>query len=147
MPELEFEEVIDLICREDTRYGKKAYDFVRQGLDHTVKELRKQDPKRDGRSFHVSGPELLDGMRIYALDQYGPMAITVLKAWGVKRCRDFGAIVFNLIDYKVFSKTEKDRREDFKEIYRFKEAFVKPFLPGERVVDDLSDVAPANGVA
>jgi len=147
MPKLEFEEVIDLICREDTRYEKNAYDFVRQGLDHTVKELRKQDPKRDGRSFHVSGPELLDGMRIYALDQYGPMAITVLKAWGVKRCRDFGAIVFNLIDYKVFSKTEKDRREDFKEIYRFKEAFVKPFLPSERVADDLSDVAPANGVA
>lgn len=129
MPELEFEEVIDLICKEDGRYEKKAYDFVRHGLDYTVKELRKKNPKQEGRSFHVSGPELLEGMRVYALDQYGPMAITVLKSWGVKRCRDFGAIVFNLIDYKVFSKTENDRREDFSEIYTFRDAFVKPFLP------------------
>lgn len=147
MPDLEFEEVINLICREDTRYGKKAYDFVRQGLDHTVKELRKKDPKREGRSFHVSGPELLEGMRIYALDQYGPMAITVLKSWGVKRCRDFGSIVFNLIDYNVFSKTEKDRREDFKEIYTFKEAFVKPFLPSEQLADSRSGTSPKDGVA
>lgn len=129
MPELDFTDIIDLICKEDSRFDKKAYDFVRQGLDQTVKELRKKNADREGRSFHVSGPELLEGMRTYALDQYGPMAITVLQSWGIKRCRDFGAIVFNLIDYKVFSKTESDRREDFTEIYTFKDAFVKPYLP------------------
>jgi uncharacterized repeat protein (TIGR04138 family) len=63
------------------------------------------------------------------LEQYGPLAKTVLNTWGVKRCSDFGDIVFNLIEYNVFSKTENDRREDFADIYDFEDAFVKPFLP------------------
>ena len=129
MPELDFPEIIDLIYKEDNRYAKRAYDFVRQGLDHTVKELRKSDAKRAGKSFHVTGPELLDGMRTYALDQFGPMAKTVLNEWGITRCRDFGSIVFNLIEYNVFSKTDNDRLEDFSEVYTFEDAFVKPFQP------------------
>jgi len=128
MPELDFAEIIDLICKEDSRFAKKAYDFVRQGLDHTVKELRKKQGKEVDRSFHVTGPQLLEGMRIYSLDQYGPMTKTVLNSWGVKRCRDFGAIVFNLIEYNIFSKTANDKQEDFSDIYTFDEAFVKPFL-------------------
>jgi uncharacterized repeat protein (TIGR04138 family) len=72
---------------------------------------------------------LLLGLRAYILDQYGPMSMTVLEAWGLHRCADFGEIVFNLIDCRYFSKTDTDRREDFSEIFTFEEAFVKPFLP------------------
>lgn len=125
----DFSEVVALICKEDARFDRKAYDFVRLGLDHTVKEMRKRDSARAERSRHVSGPELLDGLRIYALDQYGPLAKTVLNTWGVTRCQDFGDIVFNLIEYNVFSKTENDRREDFSDIFDFEEAFVRPFQP------------------
>jgi uncharacterized repeat protein (TIGR04138 family) len=57
------------------------------------------------------------------------MTKTVLTTWGITRCSDFGDIVFNLIDYNVFSKTESDRREDFANLYDFEEAFVKPFVP------------------
>lgn len=131
MQEPDFSEIVTLICKEDSRFTRQAYDFVREGLDHTVKELRKKDSGRTGRSFHVTGPELLEGLRVYALEQYGPMAKTVLNTWGVKRCRDFGDIVFNLIEYSVFSKTESDRREDFTDLYGFDEAFVKPFLPAQ----------------
>ena len=132
MQDLEFAEIVALICKEDPRFDKKAYDFVRQGLDHTVKELRKKETSKTERSRHVSGPELLHGIRGFALDQYGPLAKTVLNAWGVKRCRDFGDIVFNLIEYDVFAKTEKDRPEDFSDIYSFEDAFVKPFQPAKR---------------
>ena len=132
MQDLEFAEIVALICKEDPRFDKKAYDFVRQGLDHTVKELRKKETSKTERSRHVSGPELLHGIRGFALDQYGPLAKTVLNAWGVKRCRDFGDIVFNLIEYDVFAKTEKDRPEDFADIYSFEDAFVKPFQPAKR---------------
>lgn len=128
----DFNDVVALICKEDPRFDRKAYDFVRHGLDHTVKELRKKDSARAERSRHVSGPELLEGLRSYALDQYGPLAKTVLNAWGVRRCRDFGDIVFNLIEHNVFSKTENDRREDFSEVFDFDEAFVKPFQPARR---------------
>ena len=68
---------------------------------------------------------------MYALEQFGPLAKTVLNAWGVRRCRDFGDIVFNLIEYNVFSKTENDRREDFTDIFDFEEAFVRPFQPAK----------------
>ena len=128
----DFSEIVTLICKEDSRFDRRAYDFVRLGLDHTVKELRKKDTPRPERSRHVSGPELLEGLRAYALDQFGPLAKTVLNTWGVRRCRDFGDIVFNLIEYNVFSKTENDRPEDFSDIFDFDEAFVKPFQPARR---------------
>ena len=131
MQDPDFAEIVGLICKEDPRFDRKAYDFVRLGLDHTVKELKKKESTRLAKSRHVSGPELLEGLRAYALDQYGPLAKTVLDSWGVQRCTHFGDIVFNLIEYNVFSKTDEDRREDFSDIYTFDEAFVKPFLPAK----------------
>lgn len=132
MQDPDFAEIVSLICKEDPRFDRKAYDFVRLGLDHTVKELRKRDAARAEKSRHVSGAELLDGLRVYALDQFGPLTKTVLNAWGVDRCSHFGDIVFNLIEYNVFSKTESDRREDFADVYDFDTAFVKPFQPAKR---------------
>jgi uncharacterized repeat protein (TIGR04138 family) len=132
MQDLEFAEIVGLIVKEDSRFDRKAYNFVRQALDHTVKEVRRRQPERTGKSQHVTGEELLYGIRDFALEQYGPLAKTVLNAWGVKRCADFGDIVFNLIEYNVFSKTESDRREDFAELYDFDEAFVKPYQPKGR---------------
>jgi uncharacterized repeat protein (TIGR04138 family) len=129
MQDLEFNEIVGLICKEDSRFNRKAYTFVRQALDHTVKELKKKTPERTGKSQHVTGAELLEGIRSFALEQFGPMTKTVLTTWGITRCSDFGDIVFNLIDYNVFSKTESDRREDFANLYDFEEAFVKPFVP------------------
>ena len=129
MQDLEFTEIIDLIHKEDGRVDRKAYFFIRQGLDQTLKEIRKKDPERTQKSNHVTGGELLDGLRIYALDQFGPLAKTVLNTWGIRCCRDFGELVFNLIEYNVLSKTDNDRREDFTDLYDFDDAFEKPFQP------------------
>ena len=129
MQDLEFSEIVGLICKEDSRFDRKAYTFVRQALDHTVKELKRKNPERTGKSQHVTGAELLLGIRAHALDQFGPLTKTVLNSWGITRCADFGDIVFNLIEYNVFSKTDNDRREDFSDLYDFDEAFVKPFAP------------------
>jgi uncharacterized repeat protein (TIGR04138 family) len=128
----DFSEIVALINKEDPRFDRRAYDFVRLGLDQTVKDLRKKEGGKAERSRHVTGPELLEGLRLYALDQFGPLAKTVLNAWGIRRCQDFGDIVFNLIEYNVFSKTDSDRREDFADIFEFDEAFVKPFQPAKR---------------
>jgi uncharacterized repeat protein (TIGR04138 family) len=144
MQDLDFNEVVDLICKEDPRYDKKAYTFIRQGLDHTVKEIKKKDAGKTRASQHVTGAELLDGLRVFALDQYGPLTKTVLNSWGIKRCTDFGEIVFNLIEYNVFSKTESDRREDFVDLYSFDDAFVKPFLPQNKPRSGPSAAGVAN---
>lgn len=124
-----FGEVVASIRNKDTRFDKGAYFFVRQGLDHTIKQL-KDAPERA--SNHVTGPELLSGIREYALEQFGPMAFTLLDHWGVRRCEDFGDIVFNLVDAGVLGKTEHDKREDFAGGYDFQEAFLKPFQPKGR---------------
>ncbi len=129
MQDLDFNEIVGLICKEDPRYDRKAYAFLREGLDYAVKELKKKDTERAKNSLHITGAELLMGLRVYALDQFGPLAMTVLGSWGLTRCGDFGEMVFNLIEYNVFSKTDQDKKEDFAEIYTFEEAFVKPFLP------------------
>lgn len=132
MPEFDFNEIVALICKEDGRFDPRAYNFVRAGLDHSVKALKtKHESRATSGSFHVTGRELSEGLRDYALEQFGPMAPTVLGAWGLTQTADFGEIVYNLIEYNVFSKTEADRREDFAGVYDFNDAFVKPFLPSK----------------
>lgn len=132
MPELDFNVIVGLILKEDARFDRMAYAFVRDGLEHAVKELKKRDAERARASKHVSGRELSEGLRDYALEQFGPLALTVLNVWGVRVTADFGEIVYNLIEYNVFSKTDADRREDFADVYDFEAAFRRPFLPIER---------------
>lgn len=127
MSRKELSEVIEEIVEKDNRYEKAAYYFVRKALDYTLKEIRSQETPRD--SNHVSGPELLDGIRDYALTQYGPMTLTLFNHWGIRDCASFGDIVFNLVDQGVFGKTDRDRPEDFSGGYDFREAFTVPFLP------------------
>src|SRR6185503_889959 len=102
----------------------------REALDHTQKITGK--PAKDDAQRHVSGQQLLDGIREYGLLQYGPMTMTVLNEWGIRRCEDFGEIVFNMVENSLLAKTEQDSREDFKGCYDFVEAFRRPFLPAGR---------------
>lgn len=113
------------ILERDARYKTGAYLFVREALDHTVRQLEK--PR------HVSGPELLEGIRQYALAQYGPVAKRVLHEWGISECIDFGHIVFNLVNEGLLGKTNEDSIEDFSGGYDFTEAFLHPFRPKEPI--------------
>jgi uncharacterized repeat protein (TIGR04138 family) len=115
------EELLAGILARDPRYAIDAYAFVRIGLDHTVRRLEK--PR------HVSGRELLDGIREFALSEFGPMTKTVLNGWGIKRTEDIGEIVFNMVETGLLGKTEKDSRSDFANGYDFDEAFRNPFRP------------------
>ena len=124
-----FTDALAEIVAADPRYGEEAYLFVREALDFTIKLLNK--PK-EGPGRHVRGAELLDGMRQYALKEYGPLAKTVLNHWGVHQCIDFGHLVFNLVQHGVLGKTDEDRLEDFAGGYDFEEAFRKPFRPQRR---------------
>lgn len=130
MQEVSFEEALDLIQARDPRYSRDAYLFVREALDFTQKRVGKENR---GRIRHVSGQELLDGIREYALDQFGPMATMVLEEWGIKGCSDFGEIVFNMVEIGLLAKTEKDSRADFEGGYDFFDAFRKPYLPSSRL--------------
>ena len=125
-----FQDTVYEICKSDNRYKPDAYFFLVEALDVTVKDIRKKHPDH-GR--HVSGQELLEGIKEYALDEFGPMAFIVFAEWGIHTTQDFGELVFNLVEAGRLGKTESDSREDFKNGYDFTEAFQKPFEPqGDR---------------
>ncbi len=126
MHEINFEETVEKIMHKDPRYARGAYFFVRESLDHTQKLLGRSGKEE---IHHVSGQELLEGTRAYALEQFGPMTLAVLNDWGVRHCEDFGEIVFNMVEASILSKTDRDSREDFRNGYDFFEAFRRPFLP------------------
>lgn len=106
---------VEDIVNKDRRYHFEAYTFTLKALNYTLARL--------GSSRHVSAAELLEGIKGYARQQFGPMARVVLEHWNVFSTQDFGNIVFNLIDVKVLKKTAEDKIEDFKNVYDFKQAF------------------------
>jgi len=161
MKKMGFAEAVAKIMARDNRYEAEAYAFVRDALDFTIKLRRKNSGReeehrqRGGRELlegrqcsNVSGQELLEGVRQYALREFGPMVMTVFSYWGIHKCEDVGAIVFNLIGEGIFGKSDHDSISDFKNGFNFTEAFVDPFLPprhpGRR--GDRSSGAPAQKV-
>lgn len=137
MQEFNFDLKLDQILARDTRYSRDAYMFVREALDFTQKLISRENQEA---VRHVSGQELLDGIRQYALQQFGPMAMIVLEEWGVKCCPDFGEIVFNMVENGLLAKTDKDTRDDFQNGYDFTDAFQKPFWPQGKTPEKTKSV-------
>ncbi len=108
-------ELLTWIQKNDTRFHFNAYRFVLEALQFTQKRL--------GGRRHISGQELLDGVKDYAWAQYGSMALEVFEEWGLKTTRDVGTIVFNLVNMGEIRKTEEDSIEDFDSVYEFSEVF------------------------
>jgi uncharacterized repeat protein (TIGR04138 family) len=139
MKRLSFDEAMRLILKEDPRYPLEAYVFLRLALDFTIRFMNKP---ASGPARHITGQELLDGIRIYALQEFGPIARTVLDAWGITRTEDFGNLVFNLVNHGVLGKTEQDKIEDFTNVYSFQTAFTDPFLPASQKGAPVKDTPP-----
>ena len=126
-----------LLLKEDRRYRLDAYLFVFEALSYAqdvmglgtecpsepAVEVEEEDDELDGPQRHVTGQELCEAIRRFALQQYGLMAKTVLESWGIHKTGDFGEIVFNLIRIGRMRKTPHDRREDFDDVYDFETAF------------------------
>jgi len=131
MQEVDFEEVLGKVLAKDPRYQRGAYQFLREALDYTQKSAAKT---RKWKIRHVTGQELLKGIREYGLAQFGPMTQLVFGQWGIQRCEDWGETVFNLVEHNLLRKTESDTRADFQGGYDFDDAFRKPFLPAAKPV-------------
>lgn len=123
------------LLQVDRRYKREAYLFIHEALSYAQRvlrmgtprpaETRGDDPEREER--HLTGQQLCDAIRLYAVDQFGYMAKVVLKNWGIRSTGDFGEIVYNLIDIGFLNKSPSDRRADFDNVYDFEEAFGRAF--------------------
>lgn len=126
------------LVQDDPRYPLEAYDFVRRALSYAQDELMMSGEKLADEEVneleadeeverHLTGQQLCEAIRRFALDQYGYMARVVLKTWGVTSTGDFGEIVYNMISVEQMRKSPSDRREHFDDVYDFKEAFDDSF--------------------
>ena len=119
------------VVRRDPRYAYEAYEFVFAALGHTQKMLGRPPRPEPGAEpepqNHVSGRELLEGVRDLALREFGLMARTVFHLWGIDRTDDFGEIIFNLVESGLMSKTPEDNRADFHNVYNLDQALVQGY--------------------
>lgn len=121
MPPPSLDIKLDEILEKDRRYPREAYAFVMQSLAFTQKKAGEERK-------HITGRELLEGIREYAILDFDSATLEVLRGWGIHSCRDFGEIVFNMVDHGLIAKTDSDSRQDFENGFDFSEAFPKPFF-------------------
>ncbi|MCH2118493.1 MAG: hypothetical protein MK161_12415 [Pirellulales bacterium] len=130
--------IADLLAR-DRRYKFDAYAFVFDALRYAQEKLEmgsddlsadKEGDPHDKPEQHITGQELCEAIRCYALEQYGLMAKGVLNYWGIRSTGDIGEIVFNLIEIGQMRKTPEDRREDFDDVFDFVEGLQDSFQIG-----------------
>jgi uncharacterized repeat protein (TIGR04138 family) len=114
-------------------YSPLCFGFIRDGLSHTVEMVHGNPDDQTmlelglaDESRHVSGHELCIGLRDFAIDRYGMLARSVLNKWGIHYTRDFGNIIFAMVDAGLMRTTEEDTIDDFDSIYEFDEAFSDP---------------------
>ena len=123
---------------KDSRYPVEAYFFIREalafasdsmelGMHDLDKEIAESDLEKSRRERHLSGQELCEAIRLYAINQFGYMAKVVLKSWGIQATSDFGEIVYNMIDVGIMKKSSRDQRSHFDDVYQFNEAFESDF--------------------
>lgn len=110
---------LNRIVSADPRYSRDAYVFVLEALQYTRKQINAPG--------HVTGQQLLMGIKDLALQRYGPMAKMVFEHWGVRATIDFGNIVINMVSENLLSKTPEDKLEDFENVYDFDDVFVKEY--------------------
>jgi uncharacterized repeat protein (TIGR04138 family) len=119
----------DALLKRDRRFKFEAYGFVRDALAyaHNHMEADAWQDAEDEESRHLTGQQLCEACRLYALEQYGYLARLVLASWGLHSTSDFGDVVYNLIDIELMRKSPTDRREDFDNVYSFDDAFEPRF--------------------
>ena len=113
------------VLQDDPRYTVEAYQFVREALSYAQEVMglgvAESIPGGETQQLerHLTGQELCEASRRYALEQYGLLAKTVLRSWGIQKTDDLGEIVYNLIKVDLMKKSDHDRREDFDAVFDF----------------------------
>lgn len=128
------------VVNQDPRYPIDAYRFVQDALAYAAdsQELGSHiysDPDCDVESTphlarherHLTGQQLCEAIRRYALNQFGYMSKIVLNNWNMDTTSCFGDIVYNMISVGIMKKSRRDERSHFDDVYCFDEVFQADF--------------------
>ncbi len=125
MRDEQFITTVEKIITRDSRFSEEAYEFISNAVIYTTRQVEgEEDSKR-----HISGQELLEGIKDFAISQFGPMAKDVLESWGVCDSLSIGYIVFNMVDHQLLGSTKDDSIDDFKNGFDFQTTFTSSFIP------------------
>lgn len=116
------------ILRAAGPYPIEAFNFVREGLSYTARQVHGDPESVPEMDRHVTGQQLCLGLRDYAIEHYGMLAPVVLEHWNIRRTDDFGRIVFSMIDVGWMSRSDEDTMESFRAVFDFDEAFCRDEL-------------------
>ena len=117
---------IKRIIENDSRFHPDAYIFINDAVKFTIDNI---NMRADRSNRHISGKELLDGIKDFAMSKFGPMSYEVLSSWGLEDSLSIGYVVFNMVDYKLLGKSNNDSITDFDNSYNLREELSSPFLP------------------
>lgn len=112
--------LIEDAIRSRGGHARAAYCFLRCGLERATAAVHGPEPGEGPR--HVSGQQLCWALRDLALETWGPLAALVLRRWNIRTTRDFGEMVFLLIELGLLGKQESDRIEDFDHVFDLDDA-------------------------
>lgn len=115
------------LALSDGRFAPEAFVFLLESLDTAVKIAGRDEAT--GAERHVSGRELLEGMRVHATKIFGPMAAHVWRSWGIRETLDWGRVVFLLVDKGLLNRQESDTIDDFADGFDFDQVFVQDYEP------------------
>lgn len=114
-----------MLALKDGRYSPEAFRFLFDALPHAMRLAGKENAEGVGK--HVTGQEVLEGMRLLASQLFGPLAAAVWRSWGVNETLDWGRIVFLLVENGLLNRQDSDTIEDFGAGFDFDETFVRQY--------------------
>ncbi|HEX6885786.1 MAG TPA: Minf_1886 family protein [Planctomycetota bacterium] len=114
-----------MLALKDGRYSPEAFRFLFEALPHAMRLAGKGEAQSTPK--HVTGQEVVAGLRMLAAQQFGPLAAGVWRSWGVNSTLDWGQIVFLLVENRHLNRQESDTLEDFREGFDFDEVFVRQY--------------------
>lgn len=113
--------------RQDGRYAPEAFEFLHRGLELATRLKYGDEP--EGGPRHVSGQDLCEALRVLAVQMWGPLAGEVLRRWNIRRTRDFGEMVYLMIELGHMGRQDSDDITDFDDVYKFATAFAGYEIP------------------
>lgn len=115
------------LALSDGRFSPDAFGFLFESLDTAIRVAGRDEAA--GTERHVTGRELLQGMRVHATEIFGPMAAHVWRSWGIRETLDWGRVVFLLVDEGLLKSQPTDTIDDFKDGFDFDAAFIESYEP------------------
>ena len=133
MRDEQFITTVEKIITNDPRFSEDAYEFISDAVIYTTQKIESSGEEKR----HITGQELLEGIKDFAISQFGPMAKEVLESWGISDSISIGYIVFNMVDHQLLGSTEDDSIDDFKNGFDFETAFSSLFIPESETAEEI----------